>query len=392
LADVLEYLIMFDLSRIARGVGFILLMTLLLMFASSAGAQQAGNLLVNGHMEGGFSERDGVTGVPLGWAFYQIAGSPEADRQEFAPYSYSSPTFWVIRSAYQTWIAGGMQTVQVTPGITYRFGVYAFIWTCNDSAYYCTEAERPRYSHTESNARVRVGIDPNGGVDPNSANVAWGPWVQPFDQYQGLTVDATAASSNLTVFMQGDSGQAMAFNEIYWDSATLVPVTATPAAANNPVIAAPGNSAPPPVSPSEFVPFVNPQQARPDGSVVHLVQAGDTFLSILVAYTDLGISREGVMALNGWRWEPDYINIGDEIIILPPGSVDPSSGQILNSGAAVVPAQPQTEQAATVPEQAAVAPPVAETNTQPAASLRTIPEADIATVPAVESITAFLPQ
>jgi hypothetical protein len=125
---------------------------------------------------------------------------------------------------------------------------------------------------------------------------------------------------------------------------------------------------------------------------VHLVQAGDTFLSILVAYTDLGISREGVMALNGWRWEPDYINIGDEIIILPPGSVDPSSGQLLNSGAAAVSAQPQTEQAATVPEQAAVAPPVAETNTQPAASLRTIPEADIATVPAVESITPFLPQ
>jgi hypothetical protein len=139
---------------------------------------------------------------------------------------------------------------------------------------------------------------------------------------------------------------------------------------------------------------VSSQQARPDGSVVHLVQAGDTFLSILVAYTNLGISKESVMALNGWRFEPSYINIGDEIIILPPGSVDPSSGQVLGGTSAAAPAQPQAEAVAAVPAAESVAEPVAETVIElgPASTIQTLTLAEVSAVPPVEAVTPFLPR
>jgi hypothetical protein len=288
--------------------------------------------VVNGDMEQGFSSRDGVAGVPLGWGFKIQAGTPDADRQAFAPYARSAPTFWAMRDKFESWVATGYQPVAATPGTTYEMGAFVFIWTCNDEQYSCINDVGQRISRKET-ARARIGIDPTGGQDPNAGSVVWGPWVQYFDEYQGTQVRATASANQVTVFLQGDSGTAMAFNEVYWDDISLLPTT--PAGANPavPGVAAPAAPAAPPPAPAG-VPFVTPQQARPDGSVVHTVKEGDTLSSILYAYTPLGISKASVMELNGWRYEPQFITIGQEIKILQPGSVDPATGQLLVAPAA----------------------------------------------------------
>jgi LysM repeat protein len=376
---------------------------------------QGPNLLTNGDMEAGFSARDGVVGVPLGWAFTKVSGSVNADRQAFAPFSHSSPTFWTFRNAYATFVAAGRQTINTaTVGATYRAGVFVWVWTCNDNQWACTPSDGPRFSQKESNARVRIGIDPVGGSDPNSGNIAWGPWVQSFDGYMGITMDAVAQSTNISIFIMADSGAAMAFNEFYWDDATLTQVSAaggnTTAPQPNNQVAAPNIS----VNTSNFVPFVDPQQARPDGSVVHVVKEGDTLDSIAVAYyRTFGVTKDDIFVVNAWRFPPQYIRIGQEIIILPPGSVDPATGQLTTGALANIAPQPTPQTAAvqptpgqaaapqSTPIQGAQAQPLniqpigggstAVSQPQPTTNIRTVTAAELAGIPALEPLSPFLP-
>jgi len=366
---------------------------LVLMGTVGSVASQGQNLIVNGSMEEGFSQRDNVTGVPLGWAFYLLAGRADADRQEFAPYAYSAPTFWAMRSNYTTFVAGGRQTVSVVPNTTYRMVAYAFIWTCNDNVYSCIRDDGTRFSNQESGARVRIGLDPTGAIDPNLPSVIWGPWVQPWDGYQGLSLDALAQTGSMTVYLQADSGQAMAFNEVYWDEISLVPLTATalpPANSGLPVAPA----APPPAAP--FVDtgtgLVQAQPVRPDGSVIHVVRQGDTLSGILGVYGQLyGVTKETVYPLNGWRYDPDFIKIGQEIIILPAGSLDPVTGQRVGGSAPPAAAPPPANPAEVVPTAPPAPTQIGVLPLDPA-SLRRVTAAEISALAPVEGIPPFLPE
>lgn len=96
--------------------------------------------------------------------------------------------------------------------------------------------------------------------------------------------------------------------------------------------------------------IVEPQAPQPDGSIVHEVRQGDTFEGILIAYADLGVTVEDLLVYNNWRFEPQFIFVGDLIIILPPGSVDPTTGAVLDVPSAPseptpLPALPSIERA-----------------------------------------------
>jgi hypothetical protein len=70
------------------------------------------------------------------------------------------------------------------------------------------------------------------------------------------------------------------------------------------------------------VPFVVPQNARDDGSIVHIVSAGDTIDSIAVAY---GKTRSDILELNPGISDPRFIRLGQEIIIATPGPNRPAA-------------------------------------------------------------------
>jgi len=384
-------------------VGIFAILMVSIGISDSGVYAQGGNLLRNSDMEGQFFSKDGVTGVPDGWTYFQFYGAPDADRQEWAPHAFSDPTSWTFRARYTPWVAGGYQTVQVQPGVVYQAGAHVFIWTCNDPDYSCIPGDAPRFSNTESGSRARIGIDPNGGTDAQSGTIIWSPWVQSFDTYTGIRVDAQATTGLMTVFIQGDAGAEMAFNEIYWDDVTLIPIDTSSAGE----VAAPDTAAAaPPASDvvvvPQFVPFVDAQQARPDGSVVHVVRAEDTFNSILVAYQDLGITTDYVLALNNLRFVPDFITIGQELLILPAGSVNPETGEVINppTSAPAAPvdtappaqpadgsAQPAQEAPAAAPAQPATA---ALTGAQPT-DPTTLSVVDPVTIPVIEAITPLRP-
>jgi LysM repeat protein len=119
-------------------------------------------------------------------------------------------------------------------------------------------------------------------------------------------------------------GQGLALNNVYWDQISLT----RGGTASQPG-GTPGSTVVP--TPPAEVPFVVPQGVRPDGSIIHIVQEGDTLSSIAFAYyEDYGTTVALIAEFNeGIQPNTRFLTIGQEIIILPPGSVDPATGQLL---------------------------------------------------------------
>ncbi len=123
-----------------------------------------------------------------------------------------------------------------------------------------------------------------------------------------MNVSATATGSTVTLFLYATQQWPSEINNVFWDDATLSVGGSGGAAAD-----APGAPTPAPTVVSD-VPFVNAQGERPDGSIVHIVQSGDTLDSIAYAY---GVTRADLLALNNIA-DPRIIQIGQEIIVKPP--------------------------------------------------------------------------
>ena len=291
---------------------------------------QGSNLITNPRFDTTWYGKDGVDGqIPIGWNLWANGQPPATDINQFLPYTRSAPASWILKGGYVQWTGGGYQTVTVEQGQTYRFTIYAFLWSCNDLEFSCTGPEG-RSSDGSFNNRVKVGIDPLGGTDANSANVLWSQLADAPDAYFPQTIDAVAEAGQITVFFYTTVSSAPALRENFFDDASLVQLGEGEGAPLN-AGAATTTEEETVVEPPQTVPFVTAQQAQADGSVVHVVAEGDTFDSIYVAYRYLGISRDQILSLNAWEEPPRWIVLGDRIKILPAGSVDPNTGQLLTS-------------------------------------------------------------
>lgn len=166
-------------------------------------------------------------------------------------------------------------------------------------------------------AQFRVGIDPTGGISPLSPAIIWSNWVTTPDGWMQATVNATAQGTSVTFFMFATQTQPSDPNGIYWDETSLT--VGGPGGTAQPGQNPGGPTATPVIPTPAFVPFVGAQPPQEDGSIVHVVQSGDTLDSIAVAY---GKTRQQLLDLNSLG-EGRFIQIGQRILIQPaPGSED----------------------------------------------------------------------
>jgi LysM repeat protein len=274
------------------------------------------NLLQNPGFDGAMVPGSGGA-VPAGWAVW---GGPESDKETLSALTRSAPNSWRLRKEFGAYTGGGRQTVAVQPGATYRFSIYAMIWTCDDEQFACRN-DQGTYSDTSSNGVVRIGIDPDGGTDPFAGDVVWSGYAQPFtwSVFQLLQIEATASGSQMTVFTYYSSSVPMRYHDAFWDDASLVMVTApsqNPVDSNPP--AADNNSAP--AQPAART-VADPVE-KADGSIVHIVVSGNTLSGIATAY---GISLATLREQNGLQ-NTDVIVPGQEVIIQPaPNAVVPTT-------------------------------------------------------------------
>lgn len=333
-----------------------LLITVLLAVTVLPALSQSGNLLQDGGMEGPYTNRGRADlNVPAPWGIW-FTESPRTEawmNQPPVAFPHNGPDPNPVAGAhafnfnkgYATYTAAIYQQVAVPQGSNVVGSAYGQQKTCNPAPNTPTCG-----SAAESGAYMKVCIDPNGGSNPYDSDVICSANATPHDRWEQISVSATATGPTVTIFLFNTQQWPAQINTAYWDEASLSVGGAGGTAPGVPgVPAATAVPTAPPVAS-----FVQPQPPQPDGSIVHIVQPGDTMDAIAYAY---GVSRQQILDLNGLT-SGRFIFAGQELKIREAQAAAPTE----------VAAQPTTAAVAEQPTQAAVVP--AATVANPMAFMR----------------------
>lgn len=278
-----------------------------------------GPLLQHPDMQGAytsFREGEKPLRVPVGWNVWLHPHSGDrndpynrSDKVDIQPHPGPGPSpqrgsrALAVDCGYVTCTVAVYQQVSVTAGHNVTAGAWSHIRACNPP-----EGGTSCGSAIESGSQTRIGIDPNGGNNPNDGDVVWSNWSQPHDRWEQITVSATTTGSTATLFLYSTQGSPAQINKTYWDNTSFS--SSGPASVTSVEEEAVEVVQPPTAVPQ--VPFVARQQAGDDGSLVHVVRPGNTIDSIAVAYN---MTRSELLALNPRITNPRIISIGQEIIV-----------------------------------------------------------------------------
>jgi LysM repeat protein len=292
-----------------------LFLLVVLIGAFSVSAQNSERLINPGLEEGSFgpytTRRGGEFAIylPNSWNSWFAPQSGDffnrGDRTTINPHPGPGPSpkegsrALSIDCGFVTCTAAIYQQIAVQPNTNIQASAWAQVKACNPAA-----NQTSCGSAVESGSQTRIGIDPNGGTDPNDGDIVWSGFVQPHDQWLEMRVSATTTGTTATLFLYSTQLSTASINKTYWDQTSLTGGGIGGAGATAVV-------ATPTPTPLPSVPFVVPQGARPDGSIVHVVGSGDTVDSIAVAY---GTTRTEIMALNNLS-DPRIIRVGQELLV-----------------------------------------------------------------------------
>lgn len=305
-----------NLLKLTVIMGLMFTLTLSFSAVPTTNAQEP-NALQDPGLDGDYTNRGrSDLNIPANWGFWYTEAPRSADWMNLVPTAFphggpgpdphGGSKALNFSRGYATFTVAIYQQVAVTSGSNVTASAWAQIKTCDVPA----NADNCQ-SNGASGGYVRVGIDPNGGTNPYDADIVWSPNIAPHDTWQQATTSATTTGTTATVFVFASQNFPSQLNRVYLDDVYFGGGGAGGSAPQ--VGTTPG--APPPTAvppPPQEVPFVVPQNARPDGSIVHRISPGDTVDSIAVAY---GLTRPDIMALNPTLRDPRFIQIGQELIV-----------------------------------------------------------------------------
>ncbi len=288
-------------------------------------AAQEGNLLQDPGFEGPYVNRGrSDLNTPAAWPLWAAApgGQEWQNRSDkiFAfphiagPQVLSFPASLNINGGFVTFNAAVFQQVAVPARANLQGSVNAWIQTCNSRDGNNNFVGYPCGSSPASETFVRVGIDPNGGTEPNAPAIIWGPWIAPHDHWEQANVNATSNGELATFFIHTIQGWPADFNNRWFDNASLTiggPGGSSPAGSGS---ANTGTGSPPAPRPTASVP--ERQAPQPDGSIIHVVRAGDTLSGISIAY---GVPVSMILQLNDLTAaDTRRILVGQRLLIANP--------------------------------------------------------------------------
>jgi LysM repeat protein len=285
---------------------------------AAAGLPAQANLLANGGLDS-----FGGSGVATSWdPWWETIANPGTGSLDYVlPPEWSSetnPTFVHSGSASQhigrtwdPWHGGIRQTVTVPPGSTLRISAQARAFANTD--------DHPAPSDSSVPVRMRIGAEPNGSIEWASGTVRWSGEVNPHNGWVPVTLDVTAgATGKVTIFLSANyRGHSRLHLDAWWDSvsATVIGAGAAATSTSAPAPAAtaiPGGAAATTAPNNPPAPVTNLQTPTPgpDGTIVYVVQTGDTLWSIAAR---AGITVDQLKALNGLT--SDIISVGQRLVL-----------------------------------------------------------------------------
>lgn len=299
------------LIKLAGVVIVISLLAVILPSASSAApALQGENLLANPGLELPYTDGDKQAN---GWGrWFEDTGkadegldyvlSPDFSRELNSLLIHGGISSQHVGRRFDPWHAGVKQDLTVAAGSQVRFCAYGRIFAANGNF----EQEESWSGH---NGRLRVGISPNGLTEWTGA-ITWSAEANPHNLWQQICVDATVgAAGQISVFTSADFRGTTAFHlDVWWDDASLVVIGQQPPADTPPDAPPEATDAAPDAPPPAAAAITC--DTREDGTVVRVVQSGDTLSTIALG---CDTSVDALRSLNNLT--TDILSIGQVIIV-----------------------------------------------------------------------------
>jgi hypothetical protein len=172
----------------------------------------------------------------VGWSQPEVRDSRDTDpdRMHSGEKGMLLFTFWRVHDA------GFLQQVEVGAGTPVRFAAWAHAWSNNGGppedpedaewsegshvgyAHYFAAEGTPDLDEGDRNFTFWVGIDPTGGTNPFADSVVWGQGAHIYNAYFRVpTVQTTAISDTVTLFLRSRTLWPFKHNDAYWDDALL---------------------------------------------------------------------------------------------------------------------------------------------------------------------------
>lgn len=318
-----------DIELISRGFLVLGIVATLMLAVSPAEMFAQENLLRNGGFEQGWYDVSGTQQCPNDWRLHWTEGEAAGDANNvtarpetrvlpriqvppdehslyFWDGDYTLKMFWAKAPIH---IAISQDVGGLEVGREYRFVVPVYV----DTFIWDGGKIPPNDPHA---AQVRLGAGPAGVNWRDASAINFSQWANaqntsPFYLSRTtLQFSFVATNPEMRVFVEFDTKWGLDNNGIFMDALRLEPLemaqppTATPQP--DPPTATPGPSPTP-------LPTSTP---RPDGSIVHVVESGDTLSSIALEYD---MSVEELRELNaGTIGADNLIRTGQEIVISVP--------------------------------------------------------------------------
>lgn len=116
-------------------------------------------------------------------------------------------------TTHATHTAGVYQLIHDVPqGVALQFVAWVQAFTRDDDRDWSTS--KGRY-------RMRIGLDPYGGMVPESGDIVWSEVLQPYDAFYHLEVSTETRSDRCSVWVWGQAEWAVKHNNAYVDSCSL---------------------------------------------------------------------------------------------------------------------------------------------------------------------------
>lgn len=335
-------------------------------------AQDLGpNLLVNPGFEEGHYNQDGIAEitVPNGWRMHWsnneriFGGEYPTARPETVVWNiagapaHEAGVFWrdgiytvkIFKGWAPVWAAMSQDVSGLQVGRRYRLTAPIYI----DLVENYDGGNKVPPSHNDT-GRVRLGASPVGAAWRDEGAIAYSGWwtaatIDPFYQAYPIFVhDFTATQANMTIWIEMASSYPYQNNGFFIDTVGLYALNETAAVPNpappaqNPPAAGQGQGQAPPAAPPAQPAGPTPTP-RADGSVVHVVQSGDTMWAVAFQYAEtLGMTAEEALPhIQELNNNPAFLTVGQELLIKGPGegaaapdatSEDESEGEATPAG------------------------------------------------------------